>query len=385
MLGLSGPDETRAIKRAYAQRLKAIDRSDPVAFQALRDAYDAALRQASTSEGQEPQLRPSIRQLVRGEHPDVEDAESPPGGMDVTHEPSPLPRLEPLQECPVDAAIQVKLEKPEEANTSRPAVAVPLSLPADISVEDSSSAELLADVRVALESENVTGLRRIMQQIQPGDFALRRQVEQIAYETLVLRVEKAAKIPIALIIWIDEEFFWLSDTSLAACHFKSPQHFRSLAVRLARRRDHRSLAGRLFFQARNADAEASIIDRLQKVSLNGLILIVTTGALLNVITDWQGFGRAVVTVIAWYVLAFVAVVVTSLSYYLLWVMSFPFRWLLRPLFRYLTTRISPARREHSTSRWGLYEQGPMGICITIGFLQTLFLFVALCLIVWATR
>lgn len=68
-LGLDGPVPLRAVKRAYALRLKAIDRGDPAAFQALQQVFDAAKARALPDVAPvEPTesmgARPSMAQIV---------------------------------------------------------------------------------------------------------------------------------------------------------------------------------------------------------------------------------------------------------------------------------------------------------------------------------
>ncbi|MCR8826926.1 hypothetical protein [Pseudosulfitobacter koreensis] len=63
-LGLAKPTTEREVKRAYAVRLKQIDRNDPAAFGALRDAFDAAKRQALEDDA--APNRPSMADIMEG-------------------------------------------------------------------------------------------------------------------------------------------------------------------------------------------------------------------------------------------------------------------------------------------------------------------------------
>jgi hypothetical protein len=76
-LGLDGPNDERAVRRAYAARLKAIDRDNAAAFQKLRSAYDAARVRAK----QAAPKRPSMSELARNGQPglisfDISDRKS---------------------------------------------------------------------------------------------------------------------------------------------------------------------------------------------------------------------------------------------------------------------------------------------------------------------
>lgn len=62
-LGLDDEVPLRDIKRAYARRLKEIDRNNPAAFQALRDAFEAC--KATVSGGQGEPNRPEMREIAR--------------------------------------------------------------------------------------------------------------------------------------------------------------------------------------------------------------------------------------------------------------------------------------------------------------------------------
>lgn len=64
-LGLERDADERAVKRAYATRLKAIDRSDAAQFEALRRAYETA--RASTAGPAKSRARPSIASLIKAD------------------------------------------------------------------------------------------------------------------------------------------------------------------------------------------------------------------------------------------------------------------------------------------------------------------------------
>lgn len=74
-LALDGPTDLRAVKRAYAARLKQIDRSDPEVFQSLQRAFEIAKKRSAIAE---PSTRPSMTELLRdGGSPDAGPADTP--------------------------------------------------------------------------------------------------------------------------------------------------------------------------------------------------------------------------------------------------------------------------------------------------------------------
>lgn len=92
-LGLDGPADGGAVRRAYAARLKAIDREDPAPFQRLRAALEAARRMATDAGASD--TRPKMTQIARGMTP--VDAPAPaPGPRPAT----PVPPAAPAAAAP---------------------------------------------------------------------------------------------------------------------------------------------------------------------------------------------------------------------------------------------------------------------------------------------
>jgi hypothetical protein len=80
-LGISETRDSRAIRRAYAGRLKTIDQmNDPASFQRLRQAYEWALRFASQHQEQEQPAFPDVDEIAAHapvEHPQPQPGENP--------------------------------------------------------------------------------------------------------------------------------------------------------------------------------------------------------------------------------------------------------------------------------------------------------------------
>ncbi len=92
-LGLDGPTDTRAVKRAYARCLKAIDRTDPDAFHDLLGAFEEAKRRAVKAD-ETPPPRPSIGALIDAalDTPWPPDRDSAAGAPSAPEQPSPSER-----------------------------------------------------------------------------------------------------------------------------------------------------------------------------------------------------------------------------------------------------------------------------------------------------
>ncbi|MEL7099457.1 MAG: hypothetical protein AAGM84_11570 [Pseudomonadota bacterium] len=116
-LGLDGPVEEREVKRAYAARLKQIDRSDPEVFGNLRRALDAAKAQAKTT----PAKRPRMADIAQG---------APRSAPPASPNPLPLANAQPpnrkdsrdTHEIPDEPVVVAEPEKPKPAKRRQPPV-----------------------------------------------------------------------------------------------------------------------------------------------------------------------------------------------------------------------------------------------------------------------
>lgn len=118
-LGLDGPADERAVKSAYAKRLKQIDRADPEAFQALRAAFEAARRRAPKQDAAPRRQRPKMAQI--GAEVAAEAAPVPPAAP-------PLREVAEHAETPAPPETRQALDLPVEAETPAPP-ATPLDAP----------------------------------------------------------------------------------------------------------------------------------------------------------------------------------------------------------------------------------------------------------------
>lgn len=212
-LGLEGPVALRDVKRAYSKRLKAIDRSDAEAFQALRQAFDAGKEMAGEAP-QEKTTRPDMRSLAQQrsvpQRPRMERQ-----GMEPDS-PKPPPDTETL--CPPieEAAPELQSEVPHEETPdgheheaiAEESIAGPS--PFDVQafwgrVEDALAPKSVRPFEVPV-------MRRVLQDPVAQMPEVRRELERRLYDVLDNYVTDASRtVPTLLAVFYEQEFHWLSD------------------------------------------------------------------------------------------------------------------------------------------------------------------------------
>ena len=246
-LGLDGEADARAVKRAYAQRLKAIDRSDATQFQQLVAARDLALKLAgpAETEGVTAKARPSIRVLRGGRDMDEHDSGAPRADLEVresetpdapdTHEVIDLDPSEPARE-PEPPVLQYQfseadlndvlqsqpLERYRLEDGQRSKDETPIPFPPRDRSEDRESAEfeidnedlmdrLSFDIQQAVERGDEEALGSLLGHPLMQDRQVRRAVEnQLAFELADLAVSDTG-LPRPLALVVDSEFGWVAD------------------------------------------------------------------------------------------------------------------------------------------------------------------------------
>lgn len=111
-MDLEGRVELREVKRAYAARLKQIDRNDPNEFQCLQQAFDQAKRMAIKPKG--GAARPSMAALAHGTWQEDTTASARPA------EPSPEAAEPPKPAAEPDKNVATPDTKPEPAPPAQP-------------------------------------------------------------------------------------------------------------------------------------------------------------------------------------------------------------------------------------------------------------------------
>jgi len=222
-LGLDGPTDLRGIKRAYAARLKTIDRNDPVAFQNLQAVFAAAKEQIGEEAsaplpgvaaliGEERVTRSSWPPPSRFERPRA-DTGSAPG----TAASNPGPILHPPAGPKADLASEPgkQLPEPAMAETVRSRTQTVEDLDA-LHALDSQQAEgaWWAMFRTALSDPwDTDALNRLLSlDMARGGAALRVEAEQALFADLENRPELIRNgFHRSMAQFLEDHFSWRTD------------------------------------------------------------------------------------------------------------------------------------------------------------------------------
>lgn len=219
-LGLDGPQDERAVRRAYAGRLKAIDRDDAAAFQTLRSAYDAARARAK----QAAPKRPSMSELAREGQPGLTSFDTPEhrtrDWMEIDEDeeaPAPISEISPEA---VEPVLQREPE-PEAEPEREPFPENPSNRYLDRLYEEwplETRALFMERLRKSVRpfaSEGTEELRELLALKLAQDFDLRRQAEWQIFSVLenFLRDDQAGRFNLAPNLGrvLEYEFDWYSD------------------------------------------------------------------------------------------------------------------------------------------------------------------------------
>lgn len=240
-LGLKGRSTLREVKQAYAARLRAIDREDPAAFQALSQAF-AAAKKAAKPEPAAPQTspddatattaRPSMTALATGRPdtaPFIPVTPPPPASMPQretiakapAHDsepplaPEPKPEITPAPEL----APELASEPDQTAPTPKPAPtpwANPKTAPLDTLFDtDPGAAEL--EFWRRLSAATVPNIQTAaLDTLLALDFArepwVRKEAEKTIYRAIVADLRSLSfGMPRDLALWLEVTFGWASD------------------------------------------------------------------------------------------------------------------------------------------------------------------------------
>ncbi|MEP3946726.1 hypothetical protein [Ascidiaceihabitans sp.] len=218
-LDLDGRTDVRSVKRAYAQKLKTIDRNDANVFQSLRTAFDEAKFLASPSP-----KKPSMRQAANG-------VETVPGVVSYTLDFDDLPAASQPKQDPNPQSEGPDLSKapPEDLDTEDTIVPLPTApLPTAMSTasnpwskpeeEPQSDADKEADFFRDLAATYNTGVWKLtpLQNILESDIAMDRGVRDHAEYLLFDRlreavVEEGRSISQGVAKLMEQNFGWASD------------------------------------------------------------------------------------------------------------------------------------------------------------------------------
>ncbi|MEM8578859.1 MAG: hypothetical protein AAGF60_13485 [Pseudomonadota bacterium] len=249
-LGLEGPVDLRSVKRAYAARLKEIDRSDPDAFGALRDAFDRAKQMAETN----APARPAMREIAAGnaataplptEAPPAPQA-PPPGKAAPPDPPEPEPSA-----APTAATL-----RKQRAAAPKPAGASPWMIPIEsldaLLQSDPAQANAVFwsrfDRAIAKPLWDLDDLEALARTEMASDLSRRRAMEAKIYQALSTQITAPERgYPTPMARFVEAQFAWSEDGVGASKRlgFRSNLQLIMYAHALSRPMPERSLKERL--------------------------------------------------------------------------------------------------------------------------------------------
>ncbi|MEO0939278.1 MAG: hypothetical protein AAFY38_14095 [Pseudomonadota bacterium] len=219
-LGLSGKAPLREVKRAYAARLKEIDRSDPEAFGALRGAFDAAKGRAARNDSKRPRMAELAAEKAgtRAVPREPERARAPQQD-EITDEPVALAKPEPAPE-PAPAPEPVAPTAPRAKRRNPPVPPKPWGVAGGaldtLLDEDPLAAEdaFWTNLRKATKiwPWDTEALERLLSLDLAQDISRRRDVERLLFRNLkenVTSPETGYQPSIALLL--ERQFGWAAD------------------------------------------------------------------------------------------------------------------------------------------------------------------------------
>ncbi|MBM1815920.1 hypothetical protein [Pseudosulfitobacter pseudonitzschiae] len=231
-LGLAKRATEREVKRAYAARLKQIDRNDPAAFGALRDAF-AAAKNGALKEKAAPK-RPRMADIAEGRT--GQDDAAPITLREPQRAPEPLPQA-PIEHTPAPEAAQPQpphtddaghqpfvqelfADMPEPPKAPAPKPAQPWGVGIGqldaLAQEDPDRARSIFQTKFNDALRNLhwdtKALDALLSLDMAHDLTLRRSLEAQLYDTLQTRLnDPETGYPVDMARVIETHFQWATD------------------------------------------------------------------------------------------------------------------------------------------------------------------------------
>lgn len=379
-LGLDGASDERAIKRAYATRLKQIGRHDPDAFQRLRSALDQARRRATGPKKAPGRSRPSMTEIAGQPRQPSQfpsepsaDPDSQPPETPVSLKSPPKAAQDPEQTAPLQAPEPVVLQEPK-AQTLTPPPEQP-----DAQDRDSDTAQL--ESQTETQEEHLAGLIQQMQTLlsqhhDPGWTSREREnqgqsaplfeiFEQVGDLPGYLRLRFEIALARALIRngnmhsarfseALDTHFGWVQNATDSFARLRRVSGSEELILSTSAAYPKPKKANRGKF-AKLMDGDASSLTLEEIASFGALLVAVLHGVMQAIASE----GNIVFHLFVSSFLAFIGVIMGALLLELLWFILSPIRalgleWALEKLWRHLMPiRIKNWFKRHPANKRGV--------------------------------